>query len=77
MHRFNQTGFEWTYSGPGPRQLALALLVDHLNDGSKALALSKPFMDAVIASMDNAWVMTSDDISAALKGLGIGIEIYH
>ena len=27
MHRFSRMGFEWTYEGDGPRQLALALLV--------------------------------------------------
>jgi hypothetical protein len=67
LHTFNQTGFEWTYSGPGPQQLALALLADHLSDANKALALSKPFMKAVIAKLDNAWVMTSEDISEALN----------
>jgi hypothetical protein len=41
---FNKTGFEWTYVGPGPQQLALALLADHLRDDAKALALSEPFM---------------------------------
>src|SRR5262249_12416664 len=29
LHCFNKTGFEWTYAGPGPHQLALALLADH------------------------------------------------
>ena len=23
LHSFNTTGFEWTYAGPGPRQLAV------------------------------------------------------
>ena len=38
LHCFNKTGFEWTYSGPGPKKLALALLADHLADDAKALA---------------------------------------
>ena len=69
LHAFNQTGFEWTYTGPGPQQLALALLADHLGDDARALALSKPFMQAVVAHLDNAWVMTSDEIAAALEEL--------
>lgn len=69
LHSFNRTGFEWTYAGPGPQQLALALLADHLGDDARALALSKPFMQAVVAHLDNAWVLTSDEIAAALREL--------
>jgi hypothetical protein len=69
LHSFNRTGFEWTYAGPGPQQLALALLADHLGDDARALALSKPFMQAVVAHLDNAWVLTSDEIAAALQEL--------
>ena len=69
LHSFNRTGFEWTYAGPGPQQLALALLADYLGDDARALALSKPFMQAVVAHLDNAWVMTSAEIAAALAEL--------
>ncbi|MEA2742937.1 MAG: hypothetical protein QOG73_1599 [Acetobacteraceae bacterium] len=67
---FNKTGFEWTYSGPGPRQLALALLADHLADDAKALALSEPFMRQVVSYLDNAWCLTSTDIDEALADMG-------
>jgi len=67
LRAFNRAGFEWTYSGPGPRQLALALLADHLGDDARALALSGPLMEAVVAHLDNAWVMTSDEVEAALR----------
>ena len=63
---FNRTGFEWTYAGPGPRQLALALLVDHLGDDSKALALSEGFMHHLVAYLDNSWRLTSVDIDEVL-----------
>lgn len=69
LHGFNRTGFEWTYAGPGPRQLALALLADHLDDDARALALCEPFMRAVVAHLDNAWILTSDDVTAALAEL--------
>jgi hypothetical protein len=67
IKRFSRMGFEWTYEGDGPRQLALALLADHLGDPQRALALSERFMRDVVAELDNAWVLTSDDIEAALK----------
>ena len=47
IRRFSPAGFEWTYEGDGPRQLALALLADHLGDPQRALALTEGFMRAV------------------------------
>ena len=67
IRRFSPAGFEWTYIGDGPRQLALALLADHLGDESRALALTEDFMRTVVAELDNAWRMTSDEIVAAIS----------
>jgi len=67
LKRFSPAGFEWTYEGDGPRQLALAILADHLGDGPRALALSERFMRDVVAELDNAWRLTSADIDAALR----------
>jgi hypothetical protein len=66
IRRFSSTGFEWTYEGDGPRQLALALLADHLGDPVRALALTDWFMREVVAVLDNAWQLTSEEIDAAL-----------
>ncbi len=66
LRAFSKTGFEWTYVGPGPRQLALALLADHLGDDAKALALSEAFMRHLVAVLDNAWRLTARDVDAAL-----------
>jgi hypothetical protein len=55
-------GFEWTYLGREPQQLALALLADHLGDDQRALALSKKLMTKVIADLDNDWELTSHDL---------------
>src|ERR1700712_3522155 len=44
VKQFTKNGFEWSYEGPEPRQLALALLVAHLGDNEKAKALVEPFM---------------------------------
>ena len=65
---FSPMGFEWTYEGDGPRQLALALLCDHLGDPQHALQLTEGFMRSVVAELDNAWMLTSEEIDAALGG---------
>jgi hypothetical protein len=70
LKRLSPTGFEWTYEGNGPAQLALALLADHLGDDARALALYEPFMRAVVADLDNSWELTSAEIDAALKATG-------
>ena len=66
---FSKNGFEWSYEGPEPRQLALALLVDHLGDKDRAMANVEPIMRGVVANFDNEWEMTSADLDAALAAL--------
>ena len=67
--RFSRTGFEWTYEGDGPRQLALALLCDCLGDARRALELTEPFMRSVVAELDNSWRLTSEEIDAAIRDI--------
>lgn len=71
LKKLSPAGFEWTYEGAGPSQLALALLADHLGDDQKALQHHEAFMRAVIVDLDNAWRLTSSDIDDALKGIGV------
>ena len=66
---FTKNGFEWSYEGLEPRQLALALLVDHLGDSAAAMAAVETFMRAIVANFENEWEMTSDDIDLALTAL--------
>jgi hypothetical protein len=66
---FTKNGFEWSYEGPEPRQLALALLVDHLGDNAAAMIAVETFMRAIVANFENEWEMTSDDIDLALTAL--------
>lgn len=68
IHRFSR-GFEWTYTGNAPRQLALALLADHLGDPARALSITESFMREVVADLDNAWRLTGAEIDAALATL--------
>jgi hypothetical protein len=69
LHRFSENGFEWTYEGPESRQLALAILADHLGDDARALALCEAFMSEVVAYFDNTWEMTSADVDAAIAAI--------
>lgn len=71
LKRFTSGGFEWTYEGAEPRQLALALLADHLGDDRAALRHCEAFMRAVVANLENDWELTGHDIDAALKRLEI------
>ncbi len=66
LKRLSPAGFEWTYEGAGPAQLALALLADHFGDGQRALDRHELFMREIVADLDNAWRLTSEDIYAAL-----------
>jgi glutamine synthetase type III len=69
VKRFTTWGFEWTYEGDSPQQLALALLVEHLGDPPRAIKLSEPFMRTVVANLDNDWVLGSNDIEQAIKSI--------
>jgi len=67
VKRFTTFGFEWTYEGDSPQQLALAILVDYLGDDARAIRLSEPFMKKVVANLDNDWELSGADIDAALR----------
>lgn len=67
--RLTTHGFEWSYEGPEPAQLAFALLLDHLNDTNRAEKLHNQFMTTIVANFDNEWEMTSADIDNAIVAL--------
>ncbi|HLZ02406.1 MAG TPA: DUF6166 domain-containing protein [Bradyrhizobium sp.] len=62
-------GFEWSYEGPEPSQLAFALLFDHLGDAEAAKNVYRSFMQRIVANFDNDWEMTSTDIDQAIAAL--------
>jgi len=64
--RFTSWGFEWTYEGDSPQQLALAILMEHLGETERAIRLSGPFMRNVVANLDNDWVLSAADIDRAI-----------
>jgi hypothetical protein len=69
VKRFTRYGFEWTYEGESPRQLALAILADYLGDNDRAIRLSEPFMKKVVADLDNDWQLSAAEVDAAVRSL--------
>ena len=67
VKRFTTWGFEWTYEGDSPQQLALAILVEHLGNNQRAISLSEPFMRKVVANLDNDWVLNGAEIDKAIR----------
>ncbi|KQW20474.1 hypothetical protein ASC80_09440 [Afipia sp. Root123D2] len=67
--RLTEHGFEWSYEGREPAQLAFALLYDRLQDAARAKALHKAFMERVVANFGNEWELTSGDIDDAIQAL--------
>lgn len=65
----SKDGFEWSYEGHAPAQLAFAMLVDHLADPAQASRHYERFMRDVVANFGNEWEYTSADIDAALAAV--------
>jgi Family of unknown function (DUF6166) len=72
VKRFTKFGFEWTYEGDSPQQLALAILADYLGDNARAIRLSEPFMKQIVADLDNDWRLTGAEIDAAVRSIEKG-----
>jgi hypothetical protein len=69
LKQYTDRGFEWTYEGIEPTQLALAILARHLDDDQAALAKCEGFMRLVIANLDNDWTLSGPEIDEALAKL--------
>ena len=67
VKEFTRWGFEWTYEGASPQQLALAIVYDHLGDRERAIRLSEPFMKKIVADLDNDWVLKGDEVARAIE----------
>lgn len=68
VKRFTKYGFEWTYEGESPQQLALAIIYDYTGDMDRAVVLAEPFMKAVVANLDNDWVLSGDEVGRFVAG---------
>jgi Family of unknown function (DUF6166) len=67
VKRFTKYGFEWTYEGDSPQQLALAILFEQLGDKDRAIMLSEPFMKKIVANLDNDWTLAGDEVEAFVR----------
>ena len=67
VKQFTKYGFEWTYEGQNPQQLALAILYEHTGDKDRAIALSEPFMRTVVANLDNDWTLTGAEVDDFIR----------
>jgi hypothetical protein len=61
------TGFSWGYSGSGPAQLALALLLDTTGDPEKAAILHQEFKRDFVAGWGEKWEITTEQIQEWVK----------
>lgn len=66
IKEISRDGFEWSYEGIAPAQLALAILADHFGSASLALQHHERFMRDVVANFGNEWEFTTADIDTAL-----------
>ena len=55
LRRHSPDGFNWSYSGSGPAQLALALLADALDDDEVADALHQEFKREFVSRWHDRW----------------------
>ena len=72
IKRFTNWGFEWTYEGASPQQLALAILYDHGGNADRAIRLSEGFMKRVVANFDNDWTLRGEEIDRVVREIGPG-----
>ena len=69
-------GFNWGYTGSGPAQLALAILLEVINDEAKALAHYRDFERQAIAaikSQETNWEIEENKILEWLAERGASI----
>lgn len=68
------TGFQWGYSGSGPAQLALALLLDATQDSKLALRYHQEFKDEIVAGWKERWEISQDRILDWLRAKITGTQ---
>lgn len=68
LYNHSPNGFNWGYSGSGPAQLALALLLDVTGDKDLAERHYQAFKREVIAALGKEWRMTTGSVQRWLEG---------
>lgn len=64
-------GFSWGYSGSGPAQTALAILLDYYGDRDYAVRMHQHFKGRVVAAwpQEHGWKITGEEIDIICKEL--------
>jgi len=66
IHNHSPDGFSWGYSGSGPHQLALAILLEETDDPEFAQKHYTRFLREVVSRLDNHFKITSADLQPLL-----------
>ena len=71
LRNHSPDGFSWGYSGSGPAQLALAILVECVGE-LLAQAYYQQFKATYVAKLDmgKGFLLTSDEVFVILRNLG-------
>src|ERR1700709_2265751 len=64
LRNHSPDGFNWSYSGSGPAQAALAILADATGDDELAQDLYQTFKREVVAGFQDTFKITQDEIRA-------------
>jgi hypothetical protein len=70
LYNHSPDGFQWGYGGSGPTQLALALLLDATGDPELSVRLHQDFKEAFVATWDEKWEITTEQIKSWIKERG-------
>ena len=62
LYNHSPDGFQWSYGGSGPAQLALALLLDATSDPDTAQAFYQDFKWEKVAAWGEEWSILRSDI---------------
>ena len=66
---YHSEGFNWGYSGSGPAQLALAILLDASLDEEFALSHYTDFLEEHVSRWEDDWGITSSEMCRVLLEL--------
>jgi hypothetical protein len=69
VRRYSEHGLDWGCAAGPARQLAFALLLDHLGDTERAARLVIPFTERVVAELDNDWELDTSYLAQAVRRL--------
>ncbi len=67
VYNHSPDGFNWGYSGSGPAQTALAILLDVTGDPELAMRLHQAFKFQVVAGWGEQWEIGEEQVRAWIE----------